>query len=149
VGLARLVPMLCAIWAAPACASLGGDAVEIGADQQAVHASLSVKATALYNVQELSTESGMRIREYVNARGKIFAVAWSGPIPPDLRQLLGPYYAEYTSALLKLQPLGVHRALRISTPTLAVELDGHMRAHSGRAYLPLLIPAGVPMAELR
>jgi Protein of unknown function (DUF2844) len=30
-----------------------------------------------------------------------------------------------------------------------VESDGHMRAFSGRAYLPALIPAGTSAADLR
>jgi hypothetical protein len=141
--------MLCAIWAVPACAALGGDAAQIGAEQQALHGSLAVISTNLYDVEEISTDSGLTIREYVNAHGKIFAVAWSGPVPPDLRQLFGPYYAEYTAALLKLQPLGRHRAVRISSPTLIVELTGQMRLHTGRAYLPAMLPAGVPLAELR
>jgi hypothetical protein len=30
-----------------------------------------------------------------------------------------------------------------------VELDGHMRAYNGRAYVPDLLPAGVRAEEIR
>ena len=38
------------------------------------------------------------VNEYLSANGTVFAVSWRGPRPPDLSQLLGPYFAEYQTA---------------------------------------------------
>jgi hypothetical protein len=38
--------------------------------------------------------------------------------------------------------------LRVALPGLIVESGGHLRAYAGRAYLPALVPAGVPAADL-
>jgi hypothetical protein len=100
-------------------------------------------------MREISTGAGMRVREYADAGGMIFAVAWSGPARPDLRQLLGGYYGEFTAALLERKPLGMHRAVLIAGQSIRVELAGHMRAYTGRAFLPARIPAGVPIQEIR
>jgi hypothetical protein len=67
---------------------------------------------------------------------------------PDLRQLLGSHYAAYTEALSASTHRDL-RSVRVATRELVVECGGHMRAYSGRAYLPVLIPPGVPVAELR
>ena len=61
---------------------------------------------------------------------------------PDLQKLLGASYQTYTTAVAAENHPGLKRPLRIATSDLVVESDGHMRAYSGRAYLPALIPAG-------
>jgi hypothetical protein len=33
---------------------------------------------------------GTSVRRYVSPAGKVVAVAWKGPVMPDLRQVLGP-----------------------------------------------------------
>jgi hypothetical protein len=137
------------LWGAPCRAALGEAASSIAADQSELSGELSSNMTPHYQVQEISASSGMRVREYVDARGMVFAVAWSGPAVPDLHQLLGAYYGEYTAALRKLQPLGLHRSVRVAGPSVNVELSGHMRAYSGRAYLPVLMPPGSRLEEIR
>ena len=130
-------------------AALGGDAASVAADQSALRGELSSTETPRYGIREISTAAGMRVREFADAGGVIFAVAWSGPAPPDLRQLLGDYYNEYAAALLKRKPLGIHRSVLVAAQSVNVELAGHMRAYSGRAYLAARIPAGVTIEEIR
>ena len=133
----------------PARAGLGSDAADILIDSAQMQGVIKLVSREQYDVQEITTaETGMRVREYVNRDGLVFAVSWDGPVMPDLRQLLGSHYAAYTEALAALTHRGL-RSVRVASSELVVEWGGHMRAYSGRAYLPILVPPGVPVAELR
>jgi len=91
------------------------------------------------------------IREYVNSSGTVFAVAWDGPWLPDLRQVLGDHFDGYQAAMQRRQ--GAARtgrgALVIDEAGIVVQMSGHPRAFTGRAYLPGLLPAGVQLASIR
>jgi hypothetical protein len=130
-------------------AALGGDASSLAREAAWLHGSVNSEVLTQYVVKELAADSGMYVREYLNRNGTVFAVSWRGPVAPDLRPLLGEYFAEYASALSALDHPGLQRYVRIASPTLVVESGGHLRAYAGRAYLPALIPAGVPVAALR
>ena len=146
-GVLLLVVVLPA-WTLPAHAGLGGDAASVLADATEMHATVNSVSQQLYTIEEMTAEPGMRVREYLNREGIVFAVNWAGPVLPDLQRLLGTHYAEYTAALLASNHSGLQRSVRVSTGDLVVESGGHLRAYSGRAYLPALLPAGVPLAEL-
>jgi len=133
----------------PARAALGGDAASVLADGAELHGTVHVAALPLYDLQEITADSGMRVRQYLNRDGVVFAVSWSGPVLPDLRHLLGTHYEAYTTALAALSHPGLHRSVRVASADLVVESGGHLRAYGGRAYLPLAVPAGVQTAELR
>jgi Protein of unknown function (DUF2844) len=137
------------LWGGPCRAALGGDALSVAADQSALRGDLSSIETPRYRIREISTGGGIRVHEYADAGGTIFAVTWNGPAIPDLRQLLGGYYGEYTAALLNRKPVGIHRSISVAGQSVRVELSGHMRAYSGRAYLPARIPAAVQIQEIR
>jgi len=136
------------LWAGPACAGLGGDAASALADGSEMHGVVSSTSLPQYDIQEITGDSGMRVREYVNRGGVVFAVSWTGPALPDLQQLLGTHYVEYTTALAALSRPGLHRSVRVALPELVVESGGHLRAYAGRARLPALVPAGVSAADL-
>jgi hypothetical protein len=89
------------------------------------------------------------VREYVSPAGKVFGVAWQGPRIPDLRQLLGAYYAQYESAASAARSVRHRGPLLIQEPGLVVQSGGHMRAYNGLAYVPDLLPAGVRAEEIR
>jgi hypothetical protein len=144
--LALGIALLCA---APAHGGLGKDAADILADSAQMQGLVKSESGQQYDVQVITTGTGMRVSEYLNHGGIVFAVAWAGPVPPDLRLLLGNHYADYTAALAALNHSDLHRAVRIESSGLVVESGGHMRAYSGHAYLPALMPAGVAAAELR
>ncbi len=92
----------------------------------------------------------MRISEYLNATGVVFAVAWAGPVQPDMRQILGSHYADYTAASPPLNHPGLHRSARIdANPGWWWKLGGHMRAYCGSRVFAALMPANVAAAELR
>ncbi len=134
---------------APARAALGGDAASVASDADALHGVIRSTLLQQYDIHEITSGNGMRLREFLDRNGLVFAVAWSGPAMPDLQKLLGASYKTYATAIAAENHPVLKRSLRISTSDLVVESDGHMRAFSGRAYLPALIPAGTSAAELR
>src|SRR5437879_5260830 len=129
------------VWlsAGPAWAILGQPADSVVLDQQRLHASLHTIAHAGYVVQSIEAADGTIVREYVSSTGVVFGVAWQGPQVPDLTHLLGAYFPLYQAAL----PASVHRRapVVVHTEAVVVEMFGHMRAFSGRAYVPTLVPS--------
>jgi hypothetical protein len=121
-----------------AWAVLGEPAASVFDDQQRLHAQLETVAHDDYVVQHLGAADGTVVREYVAPTGLVFGVAWHGPKVPDLTHLLGAYFPLYQAALpapvLRRAPVIVH------TEELVVEMFGHIRAFSGRAYLPNVVP---------
>lgn len=130
-------------------AELGSGTDSVIADRTQLQGDLITTVLGYYDVHEIATAAGVHVREFVNHSGVVFAVAWNGPVPPDLQPLLGVHYPDYLAALKSIQHPGLHRSLRIAAGGLVVELGGHMRAYYGRAYLAYAIPAGVSAAELR
>ena len=133
---------------APAWASLGGDMESVDADQAAMNASEQITtSTEAYTVYELKTATGTVVREYLSLAGSVFAVTWDGPTLPNVRQILGGYFSEYTEAAQKQQ--GGHGHLLIRRPDLVVESSGRIRAFFGRAYLPQGLPQGVAVTDIK
>jgi hypothetical protein len=129
-----------------ASASLGGDAASVQADQMQMNATLRTTGAANYTLFEIQTPFGTVVKEYVSSTGLVFAVVWNGPSLPDLRQLLGSFFAAYVQGANAQGP-GI-RPRVIEQPRLVVHAGGHMRAFLGRAYVPDLIPIGVSLEEI-
>jgi hypothetical protein len=127
-------------------ASLGGG--ESTAADDAAHLKASIKSTDAgnYRIHEIVLASGTVVREFANPAGTVFAVTWSGPAIPDLKQTLGSYFDTFTAAARA--PHGGHHHLEIRQDQFVMQSSGHMRAFTGRAYLPQEIPAGVTVEEL-
>lgn len=138
---------LCAA-ALPALAALGGDAASVQADQAHINASLRVSQTNGYAVHELHSPTGSVVREFVSSSGKVFAVAWRSPSPPDLRQLLSLYFDEFQQAAALSHKPG-RAPLVVQHSGLVVQLGGHMRSFTGRAYLPDHVPSSARMEDIR
>jgi hypothetical protein len=132
--------------ALPAAASLGGDEASVAADHAVLEGNIKVARVQRYAVHEIAAPSGTVVREFVSPAGKVFAVAWSGPTMPDLRQVLGPYFDTYVAALAQRKARG---PVNVVLPGLVVQSGGHMRAFVGKAYLPDGMPAGVGSEEIR
>jgi hypothetical protein len=130
-------------------AALGGDAASVRADTEEMHGVVHSTWLQFYDVQEITTDSGMRVREFLNRNGIVFAVTWNGPAVPDLQRLLGTNFAAYTKTLRESNRSGRQRSLQMASSELVVESGGHLRAYVGRAYLPALIPTGTPASDLR
>jgi hypothetical protein len=134
----------------PAWASLGGDTVSIQADQLHMQGTRTTKAAESYTVHEIQSATGTVVREYLSPEGKVFAVAWNGPWLPDLRQLLGGYFEQYRAAVQRQSGARrVRKPVMIDQPGLVVQVGGHIRAFSGRAYVPELLPSGVRAEDIQ
>ena len=135
----------------PLFAALGDTSVTVQADREKIAASLTVVEAGSFTVHEMKSPNGTTVREYVSrSHGLVFAVTWRGPFVPDMKQLLGNYFSQYRQAVRAQHEnqVGI-RPLRISSPRLVVETAGHMRAFSGRAYDPALMPSGVSVDDIR
>jgi hypothetical protein len=106
-------------------------------------------ATGLYTVHENQLESGTNVREFSTPAGVVFAVAWRGPVLPDLSDLLGHYFDAFKIEVDQARatsrrggPVNIQRA------DLVVQSNGRMRNFFGHAYAPTLIPTGVNVNDL-
>lgn len=146
--------LLAAIFPRGAAAALGGDMESVQADQAAMNASQRISAaTDNYTVYELQLPTGTIVREYLSMSGTVFAVAWQGPLLPDLHQLLGAKFKDYTDAAAARHAddgrHADHGHLDIQLPDLVVESNGRVRAFYGRAYLPQSLPQDVAVTDIQ
>ena len=134
----------------PALASLGGDVASVQSDQAKMQGSLRTSSNNSYTVHEIQSPTGVAVKEYASPAGKVFAVTWQGPFHPDLRQLLGLYFDQFTQAeqAQRAQRRG-RGPVRIQEPGLVVQVSGHIRAFTGKAYVPQMLPAGVRAEDIR
>ncbi len=134
----------------PAFGSLGGTVDSVHADAAHMRASAQTTEASSYTVHEIKEPTGTLVREYVSPAGRVFGVAWQGPFVPDMHQLLGDYFEQYSRAAKTQRESHVGRwPLNIQEPGLVIQTAGHMRAYSGRAYDPELLPAGVSANDIR
>ena len=130
-----------------ASATLGEPELSVQTDVAQVKGSIKVTNRSSYRLHEIQLPSGTVVREFAGADGNVFAVAWKGPTVPNLRQTLGRYFDNYVTAA-KANRSGRHH-LSIRQSDLVIQASGHMRAFSGRAYLPLAMPGGVSVGDVR
>ena len=146
--------MLKSLWRASALAAgllacvaaqahLGGPESSVQADTVKWQAPVSVVRNARFVTYTQTSGEGVAVRQYVSPAGVVFAVAWEGPVLPDLDGLLAAYAPVYRDALQQRR-----RSVRIDTPRLYLESGGMMRAYVGRALVPALMPAGVTVADI-
>lgn len=84
-------------------------------------------------------DSGTQVREYVDASGKVFAVSWSGPFLPDLKELLGAHFEAMQAQANRGD--SISRLTRQGKEVVIVS-TGRMGAFEGRAWLPAMLPSG-------
>lgn len=93
--------------------------------------------------------SGTTATEYVTQAGTVFAVAWSGPYQPDLRSLLGEQHFGTLVDAASRRGAGNRSLMQVNNPDLIISVSGHMRAFTGRAWIPSALPAGFDPADIR
>jgi hypothetical protein len=129
----------------PALAELGGDAATVEADRASLKGALRLRSADAYTIHEIQS-SGLVVREFVSASGKVFGVTWQGPGIPDLQQVLGSYYAGFAQAASLTH--NDHHHLNVETPEVVVQSRGHTRQFSGRAWAPALLPQNFSLSDL-
>jgi hypothetical protein len=110
-------------------------------NQQRLGAARQVQKVASGERHELRLPSGVVVHEYVSPAGAVYAITWSGPRPPDLRELLGPYFAQL--ARRDSYPRNGHHHMTMTGSDLEIRSSGHRGSFAGRAWVPSLVPSGV------
>ena len=129
----------------PVSAALGDNAASVLNDQARLKGTLRSVDAHTYVMHQITAPSGVVVREFVSPGGAVFGVAWEGQFPPDLQQLLGPYYQQAQAA----QRSHAGRSpIVIETPGLVVYQTGHARYFRGQAYIPQLLPQGMQAREI-
>jgi hypothetical protein len=137
-------------WVTPAWGALGGDMNSILVDQAQMQGTRKATAMGTYTIHEIQAANGAVVREYQAQGGTVFAVAWSGSLAPDVRQILGNYFDEYTKALKAQSGTPrVRRPITINDAGLAIEMSGHPRWFVGKVYIPEHVPAGLRAEDIR
>ena len=132
--------VLAAALAAPALAALGGDAASVQSAGVRMKSAVRVTQNASFAVHEIASPTGVVLREFVGADGKVFALSWHGLVNPDLRQVLGSYYPRFEQAVTT-RIHSSHRQLTISEPGFVFQNTGRTRAFAGRVWVPAMLPA--------
>lgn len=137
------------LWSLSSSASLGGDIASVQADATRMQARVETIQHMAYTLHEMQSATGTTVREYVSSSGTVFAVAWKGTFPPNLKQLLGSQFEQYQQAMKTPTGRAGHGPMTIRLSNLVVQLSGHMGDYSGRAYIPGKVPAGTSLELIR
>ncbi len=137
------------VFSIPGRASLGGKVDSIQADTAHMGATVNQISTNNVEVHQLQSPTGTVVNEYLSSSGTVFAVTWQGPFMPDMQQILGSYFQQYSTALSSQPRQYGHHPLNIKQAGLVVQTGGHMRAHWGRVFVPALVPEGVNAEQLQ
>ena len=144
--------LVCMCYATSADATLGGNGSSVEADRVNMKVERAARqnlATAgSYTVHETTLPSGTIVRQYVSNSDVVFAVTWSGPFIPDLKQLFGLHFDTMVAHQAKHTNAG-HRFFRHHEADLVIESGGHQRSFAGRAYLKSQIPANLTEQEIQ
>ena len=134
----RLLALLLSILLRPGWAALG----------EAPAASLTSSQNG-YAVHETLSNNGTRVQEFVSPVGLVFAVAWQGPVLPDLSLLLGRFHASYRLETEQKRLAGLRGGpVAMARDGLVLRSNGRMRQFFGHAYAPALVPAGLNIQDV-
>lgn len=131
-------------------AELGGTVSGVQADSTRMGARSATVAMGRFTRHDLTRSNGATVHEFTNAGGQVFAVTWSGPGKPDLRALLGRYFATFQAAghATGRTMHSLRRPAQISQADLQIQTGGHMGWFRGVALIPSLAPAGFSPNDL-
>ena len=102
-----------------------------------------------YTVHKTQLENGTTVHEYATPAGPVFAVAWQGPVLPDLDVLLGGYFNTFKLETEQARLLGRRGApVDMTRDGLVVRSNGRMRNFFGHAYAIDLVPAGLAIKDV-
>jgi hypothetical protein len=130
--------------AATCWAALGASVASIESDRLQMRATRqAAQSTPVGTVQEIRLSDGSTIRQFVNAQGIVYAVAWSTRIKPNFAQILGTYAAAFDAGVASAaQRPGLRRSVSVDQGDLVVVSSGRPGAFVGRAWLKSQLPAG-------
>lgn len=144
-----VIAATCVTCSKPAFAALGQDRASVEADRAHIAASRSTVNGGAYSIEVLALKNQGVVKEYVRSDGVVFAVAWSGPGRPDLRQILGEHFATFQADNRPVNGRRIRRPLVVNRSELIVRSAGHPGAFQGFALLPAVAPPNFSPSELR
>lgn len=139
---------------AAAHAELGGSMAGVKADGAHIGTRIATVAMGSYSRHDITRANGGVVREFTNAKGRVFAITWSGPGKPDLRTLLGRHFTalqasgQASGGTIGRTMHSLRRPLQVSQPDLQIQTSGHMGWFSGVAFIPSLAPSGYSTSDL-
>lgn len=105
--------------------------------------------SGLYATHEMQLENGTVVKELTDSEGRVFAVAWRGPVLPDFKALLGSHFDALSAGAKKARTPGkLGTPLSIEQERVVIRSSGRMRHFVGHAYAPDLVPSGVNLNEV-
>ncbi len=138
----------------PLCANATlGDAPFTAGASVAVDARVAsyqaAKTAQGYRVAALELNNGTVVQEFVDAKGQVFALRWSGPDLPDMGMLLGSYLPAFKASVQAAKQAGKRGGpVVVQSGGLTLVSTGAMGAFQGYAHLDALSPPGVDMQAL-
>jgi Protein of unknown function (DUF2844) len=141
-NLARVGTIVASIVLAPgiAHATLGGDVVSVHKNQMAIGGELRLERCAYGERHVMQLANGTVVRQYLSPSGMVYAVTWRGPRTPNLRELLGTYFAQL-SRLDRAR--GGRHAMTLTGDDFLMRSIGRRDLFAGGAWVPSLLPSGV------
>ncbi|MES2102990.1 MAG: DUF2844 domain-containing protein [Pseudomonadota bacterium] len=139
------------VYSGAAGAALGGAPTDFGVKDSGrqVRVLAADNSRSNFRVNESTLSSGTVVREYVAAAsGTVFAVSWTGPIMPDLQEVLGKHVATLNAETFK-KPRAGNSQVSISRPDIVIQSGGHMRAFEGRAWVASEFPSGFTADDIQ
>jgi hypothetical protein len=133
----------------PASAVLGDSEASVTSDSIRMKSEDHVQKFNGYQAHELTSAHGPTVREYVSPQGTVFGVTWQGTSVPDMNQLLGPYFNRLQNATPEETRIQRRRGITVTTKDFVYSNFCHMRACTGRAYVPSLLPSNVSAGVMR
>lgn len=132
-----------------AAAGLDGNRTQVQEDAQKLGlVSVSTSAKNGYTTVTLALPPGsplsqnglktLTVREFLDAAGQVFAVAWEGSLLPDLSVLLGRHF----SSLPAQNQSPDRHHLFTHTPNMEIRVIGTARFRAGKAWIPSRLPPG-------
>jgi len=129
-------------WGTSASATLG-ETFTTTARQTATTTVRQLSTTYASYTDHLTTQdSGLKIHEYADSNGMVFAVTWNGPAKPNLSELLGTYFPAYQESHQQT-PSGSLTQFHANYSGLVIHTGGHGMNFSGRIYLAEQVPEGI------
>ena len=143
-----LIATLVAFMACSSWAGLGGKPANLGAQVSADRSHKLSHGVGAYTDVEKTLDSGTTVHQYLDAKGTVFAVSWSGPFPPDYKELLGSYFEAFRAHAANSGGPGAG-SMTLKGSDLVIVSGGHMGAFKGQAWLPSKLPAGFKPGDIQ
>ena len=146
-----VLAMACAM---PLCVSAAlGEAPFAAGASAAVDARVAsyqaAKTAQGYRVAVLELNNGTVVQEFVDAKGQVFALRWSGPDLPDMGMLLGSYLPVFKASVQAARQAGKRGGpVVVQSGGMVLVSTGVMGAFQGYAYLESLVPMGLDVQSL-